>query len=745
VTVIDTASITGKVFLGSNITARLLSPSRVMIVDAANNLSNAIVTIVELNRLSGLDSPIVTQTILSSSNYTYGIQMANSILTSLLQTTNPAVIKTISAGANFTITDQGTNLLLAASAGAAGDSILVDAANTVDPNFDDGGSINFQYSAGTITAYIKSGVVNNTNLADMTANTFKMRATGTGAPIDGTPAQALTALESGGVNILVSTEVDTASEWETILGGLNVIFGTEIDSISELETLTGVDIIVSTELTASQTPLAQDVNAANFSITNLAQIQLNNALSRGITNLSGVAPKLVLNGPGVVFWTPTNETILDIVPLNSTNATYALVSITQTGAVHNQTISNALAFRNLPLVMLPDGENLFLVWWDPNAQTNKIFSYQTLTNTYTGDGSEVRSNAPTINVPTLLIPVIASFASATHTHQNAAGGGTLDAAAIAAGTLGSARLGSGTADDNAFLRGDSTWGRSTTDGQTLRLAAGVLGFGALDLADVDAVTGSLPDGNIPNNITIDLATLATTATTANAGDSATAFFSSGTIEDARLPTTLDGKNFTTSTATTPSAGDNDTSLATTAYVQTAITNIYDYVWVSAGAMTPASVNGPGTNVFNPSGEGDTIDVFDFDDTTSETNFFTWAPPENWDLGTFKIKVHWTATTGTASQGVTWGTAAGAISNDDAHGTILGTRQTTTDSYIVSGDHHIGPASSAITAGGTPALGDMLLIAISRVPADGSDTKTGDAKLIGLMIQYQKSTLNSAAW
>lgn len=37
---------------------------------------------------------------------------------------------------------------------------------------------------------------------------------------------------------------------------------------------------------------------------------------------------------------------------------------------------------------------------------------------------------------------------------------------------------------------------ASADGQTLRMAAGVVGFGALDLADVDAVTGLLPFANI---------------------------------------------------------------------------------------------------------------------------------------------------------------------------------------------------------------------------------------------------------
>lgn len=42
--------------------------------------------------------------------------------------------------------------------------------------------------------------------------------------------------------------------------------------------------------------------------------------------------------------------------------------------------------------------------------------------------------------PSLTTPTIGDFSNAAHTHQDAAGGGTLDAAAIATGTLDSARL-----------------------------------------------------------------------------------------------------------------------------------------------------------------------------------------------------------------------------------------------------------------------------------------------------------------
>lgn len=50
--------------------------------------------------------------------------------------------------------------------------------------------------------------------------------------------------------------------------------------------------------------------------------------------------------------------------------------------------------------------------------------------------------------------------------------------------------------------------------------------------------GSVTDAQVPNNITIDLASLASTATVAFTGDSATAFFSSGTLEDTRLSTNI---------------------------------------------------------------------------------------------------------------------------------------------------------------------------------------------------------------
>lgn len=99
-----------------------------------------------------------------------------------------------------------------------------------------------------------------------------------------------------------------------------------------------------------------------------------------------------------------------------------------------------------------------------------------------------------------------------------------------------------TASDTLFVCEQGTWTAALSPG-SLTLAGDVDGLAsALDLDEAAVrdelesvlrlaqLVGSVTDAQVPNTITIDLAT---TATTANAGDSATAFFSAGAIEVAR--------------------------------------------------------------------------------------------------------------------------------------------------------------------------------------------------------------------
>ena len=103
------------------------------------------------------------------------------------------------------------------------------------------------------------------------------------------------------------------------------------------------------------------------------------------------------------------------------------------------------------------------------------------------------------NTPTILTPTIASLVNATHTHQNAAGGGTLDAAAIAAGTLAAARGGTGVSNTGTITLG----GNLTTSGAfattfTMTAATGVTfpTTGTLaTLAGSEALTNKTLNGN----------------------------------------------------------------------------------------------------------------------------------------------------------------------------------------------------------------------------------------------------------
>src|SRR5512138_808333 len=152
----------------------------------------------------------------------------------------------------------------------------------------------------------------------------------------------------------------------------------------------------------------------------------------------------------------------------------------------------------------------------------------------------------TLTNKTLTAPTIASFTNATHSHQSAAGGGTLNAAAIAAGTLNAARLpvmegADGAApgeqgavpapafdDDGNFLRGDATWAsvmqdftvaadsgtpEVVGDGATLTIAGGVGIVTEVESPDtvtvhIDDTVATLDDAQTLTNKTLTMPTIA---------------------------------------------------------------------------------------------------------------------------------------------------------------------------------------------------------------------------------------------
>lgn len=87
---------------------------------------------------------------------------------------------------------------------------------------------------------------------------------------------------------------------------------------------------------------------------------------------------------------------------------------------------------------------------------SSISNTGTLTLPTSTDTIVGRATTDTLTNKTLTTPTIGDFTNATHTHQNAAGGGTLDAAAVASGVLAIGRLATGTPNGSKFVRDDGT-------------------------------------------------------------------------------------------------------------------------------------------------------------------------------------------------------------------------------------------------------------------------------------------------
>jgi hypothetical protein len=165
------------------------------------------------------------------------------------------------------------------------------------------------------------------------------------------------------------------------------------------------------------------------------------------------------------------------------------------------------------------------------------------------------------------------------------------------------------------------------------------------------------------------------------------------------------------------------------------------IWIPAAAMVPKATNGCGQSTYDSGASDVTILSCDFDTTTQEYAHFTVGMPKGWNEGTVTFIPYWTNTGGSSTQTVVWSLAGRALSDDDAINGSFGTVQTSSDTWLAQNDLHIGPESSAITIGGSPAENDMVTFEVSRVV--GSDNMSGDANLIGLKLLLTYNAANDA--
>ncbi len=208
-------------------------------------------------------------------------------------------------------------------------------------------------------------------------------------------------------------------------------------------------------------------------------------------------------------------------------------------------------------------------------------------------------------------------------------------------------------------------------------------------------------------------------------------WASGITSDTSIsPQTNDGAALGTT-----ALGWSDIYLATGANVLVNNANAKRTLIATAAGGTPTTTSGCAAATKVEAGTND-VDyyVLDFDASTIEYAFWNLVMPDNYDGGTITAEFYWTAAAGAAGN-VVWALQGRSYANDEAIDQAWGTAQEVTDAWIANGDVHVSSATSAITLGGTPAGGEYVALRAYRNATSGSDTMTGDARLLSIKIKY----------
>ncbi len=165
------------------------------------------------------------------------------------------------------------------------------------------------------------------------------------------------------------------------------------------------------------------------------------------------------------------------------------------------------------------------------------------------------------------------------------------------------------------------------------------------------------------------------------------------------------------------------------------------IWVPASAMLVRLTSGASQGTSETTTNKVMRRTLDFDAATQEYAQFLVAMPKSWNAGTLTAEFLWTAASGGGA--VVWGVQGLAASDDDALDAAFGAGQEVTDTLITAGDLHRSAESGAITIGGAPADGDLIVLQVYRNAASGADSLGADAQLIGVRLFYSTDARNDA--
>ena len=167
------------------------------------------------------------------------------------------------------------------------------------------------------------------------------------------------------------------------------------------------------------------------------------------------------------------------------------------------------------------------------------------------------------------------------------------------------------------------------------------------------------------------------------------------------------------------------------------------IWIPASAMYGSETNGADAQQVETTATRPDLKVLDFDASTAEYAQFAIAMPKSWNLGTVTFQAWWSP--GNTNTGnCIFGLQGVSCSDSDTADVVFGTAQEVTDAGIGTvEDVQVTSESSAMTIAGSPADNDLTFFQVYRDAADGSDTFTGDARLLGIKLYFTTDAANDA--
>ena len=167
------------------------------------------------------------------------------------------------------------------------------------------------------------------------------------------------------------------------------------------------------------------------------------------------------------------------------------------------------------------------------------------------------------------------------------------------------------------------------------------------------------------------------------------------------------------------------------------------IWVPAQAMFGTTTNGADAQAVETTATRPELKVLDFDAGTAEYSQFSIAMPKSWNLGTVTYQVFWSPSN-TDTGNCIFGLQGVSCTEGDTADVVFGTAIEVTDAGIGTvEDVQMTSASSAMTIAGSPADDDYTFFQLYRDAADGSDTFTGDARVLGIKLFYTTDAANDA--